>query len=237
MKRRSRSKSAPRYRHYKRTNQAAVTIHGKDIYLGEYDSEESHERYRRTLTELWSSTGDLKSKVRKSDDRVTISYLAVEYAKHAKSYYQKNGKPTSEWSIVQIVLKKLRAAYGSLPVEEFGPVRYKHFRQTFFIENLIRTTINHYMLHVKLMFEHGVEHELIPVECYQRLKCVGNLKQGRTEAKEPKKIKPVDDSVVEATMEKLTPVVRDMVVLQRLTGMRPGELTQDKTKVSATVLK
>jgi integrase len=34
----------------------------------------------------------------------------------------------------------------------------------------------------------------------------------------------VDDATVEATLPHLGPVVRDMVQLQRLTGMRPGEV-------------
>ncbi len=35
---------------------------------------------------------------------------------------------------------------------------------------------------------------------------------------------PVDDSIIEATLPHLQPVVADMVRLQRLTGARPGEI-------------
>src|SRR5690606_12856384 len=42
--------------------------------------------------------------------------------------------------------------------------------------------------------------------------------------KETAPVPPVDDAVVEATLPYLSPVVRDMVKLQRLTGARPGEI-------------
>jgi integrase len=53
---------------------------------------------------------------------------------------------------------------------------------------------------------------------------VPGLKKGRTTAREPKPIGPVEDVVVEATLPYLPEVVADMVRLQRLTGCRPGEV-------------
>ena len=53
-RKRSRRKSAPSYRLHKASNQAIVSIGGKMHYLGEYDSEESHQRYKQTLADHWS---------------------------------------------------------------------------------------------------------------------------------------------------------------------------------------
>ena len=48
--------------------------------------------------------------------------------------------------------------------------------------------------------------------------------RGRTEARETAPILPVDDAVVDATLPHLPAVVADMVRLQRLDRLRPGEV-------------
>jgi integrase len=53
---------------------------------------------------------------------------------------------------------------------------------------------------------------------------VPGLRHGKTTAREPEPILPVEDTVVEATLPHLPDVVADMVRLQRLTGARPGEI-------------
>jgi hypothetical protein len=75
---------------------------------------------------------------------------------------------------------------------EFGPVRYHSFRQTFINAKLARTTINKYMFHVRAMFKHAGKMESIPFEWYWRLKEVGNLIEGRSQAKETDDVLPVD---------------------------------------------
>ena len=47
---------------------------------------------------------------------------------------------------------------------------------------------------------------------------------GKSDARESYPVLPVDDATVEATLPHLDIVVSDMVRLQRLTGMRPGEV-------------
>ena len=43
------SRRPPKYSHHKKSGQAFVRINGKYVYLGEYDSQESHEEYDRLL--------------------------------------------------------------------------------------------------------------------------------------------------------------------------------------------
>jgi integrase len=59
---------------------------------------------------------------------------------------------------------------------------------------------------------------------YRALMAVVGLQRGRSEARETEPIKPVADTVVQATLPFLRPQVAAMVQLQRHTGMRPGEL-------------
>jgi integrase len=74
------------------------------------------------------------------------------------------------------------------------------------------------------MFKWGVAEELVAPEVYQALATVPGLRRGRTEAVERPPVAPVPPETVEATLPHLSTVVRAMVEVQRLTGMRPGEL-------------
>ena len=53
---------------------------------------------------------------------------------------------------------------------------------------------------------------------------LAGLKKGRSIARETRPVECVEDAVVEATLPHLPTIVADMVRLQRLTGMRPGEI-------------
>jgi integrase len=59
---------------------------------------------------------------------------------------------------------------------------------------------------------------------YHGLQSVTGLHQGRSEARETKPVGPVSDAIVEKTLAHLRPAVAAMVQLQRLAGMRPGEV-------------
>ena len=47
----SSSQRIPKYQHYNPRKCAKVRIDGRDIYLGPYDSPESHEKYRKVIAE------------------------------------------------------------------------------------------------------------------------------------------------------------------------------------------
>ncbi len=91
-------------------------------------------------------------------------------------------------------------------------------------DGLSRKTANQRIDRVKRMFKWGAASELIPAGIPQALSMVEGLKRGRSEARETAPVRPVEDTVVEATLPHLPEVVGDMVRLQRLTGMRPAEL-------------
>lgn len=70
----------------------------------------------------------------------------------------------------------------------------------------------------------GVTKKLVPVAVYQELATLEGLKKGRTAAPDPPPVRPVPADDLEKTLPQLSPVVRDMVTLQLLSGVRPGEL-------------
>jgi integrase len=59
---------------------------------------------------------------------------------------------------------------------------------------------------------------------FHGLQAVEGLKKGRSEAKDHEPIGPVADEDVDRVLPYLNDHVRGMVAVQRLTGMRPGEV-------------
>jgi integrase len=65
---------------------------------------------------------------------------------------------------------------------------------------------------------------MVPASVYHGLQAVEGLRKGRSQARETKPVRPVADDHVRAVLPFLLPPVRAMVEVQRLAGMRPGEV-------------
>jgi integrase len=74
-----------------------------------------------------------------------------------------------------------------------------------------------------MMFAWAVVHRLVNAEVHHALVAVEGLARGRSVARETDGVTPVAVGVVEDTLQHLPPVVRDVVELLLLTGMRCGE--------------
>lgn len=213
----------PKYRLHKKSGQAIVTLNGHDIYLGKYKSASSKRKYEQVTGE-WQSNG--RKLPLAKEQPVSISELCVSYVQKCRQHYQKNGKATSEYGAAKSVIRFFREQYGNTNASEFGPICFKAFRQRYIDRGLVRTTINHYMIHVLGVFQLALENEQVSFEVYHRLKCVKRLQKNRSQAKESTKRRAVELTRVEATLPFLSKVVADMVRLQMLTGMRPNEVCQ-----------
>ncbi|MHC4452704.1 MAG: tyrosine-type recombinase/integrase [Planctomycetota bacterium] len=110
--------------------------------------------------------------------------------------------------------------------DSFGPLALKACREEFLRKGQKRLTINQNVGRIKRMFRWAVEHELVSPTVAHGLDTVRGLKRGRTEAPEGEPVKPVPDAAVDAVLPHLSAAVRAMVELQRLTGMRSGEVVQ-----------
>jgi integrase len=217
--------SPPAYRLHKARNCAVVTVHGKNHYLGPYGSAASHEKYARLIAE-WRQNSQPKS-----DDLlvvghpdISINEMLLAYWRFAANYYAKDGKPTKELACVRDAILPLRELYGLSPVREFGPKALKAVRQHMIGKGLARSLINHRVSRIKRVFKWAVAEELVPPSIFHGLQAVSGLRFGRSEARETEPVRPVADGAVEAVLRYLTPTIAAMVRLQRLTGMRPGEV-------------
>ena len=89
---------------------------------------------------------------------------------------------------------------------------------------LSRALINKRVRSIVRVFRWAVSEDLIPPKVAEGLRTVEGLRKGFTDAREPRPVGPVTDADIKATLHHLSPVVADMVRLQRLTGARPSEI-------------
>jgi integrase len=213
------------------TGQGFVTLNGRDYYLGKHGTKESKAEYYRLIAE-WLAAG---RQLPDAKVAVTVAGVIAAYWPQAEAHYRRlDGTATNEIDNVRRSLRPLNHLYGTTPAAEFGPLKFKAVRQLMIdgYEHpkyghqppLCRGVVNKRMGRVKRMFRWAVENELVAGSVYHALKAVRGLQRGRTAAYEAPIVKPVARVVVEETLPILWPTLRDMVMLQLETGMRPGEM-------------
>lgn len=211
----------PKYSLHKATGQARVRIDGRTYYLGAFESAESHRKYDELIAK-WLSGENLTT-----PDALTIARLCVKYVEeHAKPYYRKNGRQTSELSAIRGALRPLINRYGRCRVVDFGPVKLKAVRQAMVDVGIVRKSINRNVGRIRRMFKWGVENELVPVQVHGALAAVVGLRHQRSEAKESEPVLPVPKDDIDAVKAHVSRQVWAMIQIQLATGMRPGEVRQ-----------
>ena len=155
----------------------------------------------------------------------TVAGLVREYLAHARRYYvSPDGEQSGEADRIEIALRPLIEHCPALPVERFGPLAPKEYRDRMIEANLCRSYVNKRVNMVRRMFRWAVEEELVPPSVFHGLQAVMGLRRGRSGAREGEPVRPIAEAWVRRTMEFMQPTVAAMVELQMLTGMRPGEL-------------
>lgn len=219
----------PSYRQHKRSGKAVVTLPDgcggrNDVQLGEYNSSESRERYVRVIAE-WEAAGRRRVVARAAQVGMSINHLAERFLERAERYYRRaDGSPTSEIANFKLSIRSLREMYGLTPATAFSPLKLKAVRQKMIDDDLCRGVINQRVGRIKTIFKWAVAEEIVPESVYRALECVRGLPSGRGEARETAPVGPVPAAYVEAVTAQVLPTVAAMIEIQRLSGMRPGEV-------------
>jgi integrase len=232
-------KKLPSYLLHKATGQARVRIDGRDHYLGEYGSDQSRIRYGNLIAKLAggqlvdpiapAKSGSAHKKSgsttsAEADPGPSVGELCLTFLGHAETHYVKNGVQTSEVHILRSVIRPLRELYGMIPAKDFGPLALKAVRAKMVELGWARTTVNAGMSRIRRIFKRAVEDELIEPAVLQKLQAVAPLLSGRTEAHDNAPRQAVGPKDIEAVRSLVSPVVRDLIDVQLLTGARSGEL-------------
>lgn len=230
----ARKPKPPAYSLHKPSGKAVVKlkVNGtrKSIYLGDYGSDDSREAYARIVADFLAGRPiTLPSPAGRSGEPVapptiTVGELAAKYEDHAKVYYVKGGKVTSETHIIHRAMEFLTAHHSDLRAEEFKLRDLKAVRSAMVDAKLARTTINKYCDRICRAYVWAAAEEWVPPMVAQSLALLPSLQAGRTKAPESPPIEPVDRAVVDLTIPHLPGPVADMVRLQLQAGLRPSEV-------------
>ncbi len=220
---RNRKPRVPVYQHHKARGLARVKVNGHDIYLGPYNSPESHQEYNRIIAELTSQAAAPPARKAARSSNISVAKLALAYIQWAEQNYAREGVPNREYAHIRTALRPLKDLYGLTRVADFGPIALKTVREQWIDAGHARSYINDHTARLKRMFKWGVENELVPPTIHQALQCVSGLRRGRG-GRETKKIRPVAQAHIGAVLKVASSPVAAMIQLQALTGMRPGEV-------------
>lgn len=170
-----------------------------------------------------------KPHVRNPEDPRTIKFLADGYQAYADRTFVKDGKPTGHASNVKYAMDELRNHYADLPVGDVDYPKIVSLLNSMIIGRngsriLSIKTVNGRLFCIKAAFHWGRGQGLVSAVTLSDVSAVDPLKSGRCAAKPIKVILPVSEAVIERTKKHLPAVVQDMIDVQTLTGMRPGEL-------------
>lgn len=142
---------------------------------------------------------------------LTVVEMAVQYMKHCRTYYRHpGGEPTGEAENVAGALRPLVYLFGTTAAASFGALAlgrvvdlmvsgYAHPEYGDQVP-LTRPGVNARLGRIKNAFGWAVSKELVPSSIREAVRSVKPLAPGRTEAKETPAVKPVPESVVEATL-------------------------------------
>ncbi len=212
--------AVPKYRRHKASGQAVVTIAGVDHYLGKFNSKPSRMLYDRLVGE-WLASG--RQGPPPSPDDMTVTELIARFWTHAKAFYRRaDGTPTETAANMRPALRELRNIYGTLAVDEFGPIALKAMQQRFVELGNSRRYVNDNIDRIRRMFRWGVSEELVEETTLRRLETVSGLRKGKSKAVDHPPVPPVCDTVVDRTLPELPEVIRAMVQIQRFTAAPPG---------------
>ncbi|QEG26532.1 site-specific tyrosine recombinase XerD [Gemmata obscuriglobus] len=199
-------------------------------YFGKYGSAEAATAYRRFAAE-WASGAYETLIAAGGPDGTSVASLFKAWVSHCERHYVKGGEQTSELTHVRAAARVAVSLYGNTPAQDFKPAMLRVCREEFVNGGLTRGVCNSYTARIVRCFRWCAAQSLVSETVYNTLKLVERLAPGRTKAPDRQRRKPTTDAQIESALacipnrspERRSRVVA-MVRLQRLTGMRPGEV-------------
>lgn len=213
---------APAYCLHKASGRAVVRLSGRDFYLGEHGSPESHERYAQ-LVSKWLSGGRSVLHLLHPPG-VVVAELVEAFDHWAREQYPDAPNGGQRRNILDALAPAVQL-FASTEVDRFGPMELRAVRQRMLDGGrLARTTINARINRIRFVWRWAVGHELAHPDTLARLRCVEPLRRGARGTRETPPVRGVAVAVVLATVPALADAVAAMVQVQLHTACRPGEV-------------
>ncbi len=183
---------------------------------GDYNSAESLAAFHR-LCQIVAVSGRLPEK---EPDLLTIAGLVDRFAEYAERRYAGSNEARN----LAYATLALMTMFAGTHAIKFGPQSLKAVRASIVEAGLCRNTANKRTRQIVSVFAWAVEEELIPPDVWQALKAVRPIPRGRDGAIDFEPVRPVDPEHYKATILCLPPRIKPAIEVQRMTGMRSGEL-------------
>jgi len=197
----------------------------RDITLGPCGSPEARAEYLRIVAEMEAGATGGAGGVGglAGTSGWSVAELCSQHLQWAQERYD-----ARQYGRIKTALGPVVELYGHTRVTEFGPVALKTVRARYVAAGYCRRLCNQMTDCVRLAWRHAAGAELVPAAVADALYVVAALHKrdkvgGRVPPDHPP-VPPVAEDILDKTVPHLLPVVADMVRLQRLTGMRPGEV-------------
>lgn len=218
---------APEMKHHKPSGTARVrwTENGKERVkvLGRWGTNEARYQYRRFVAEWAAGSAGGPAHA------ITLREVLTMWLAWGEQEYRKAGAWTSEVHIDRAAVAPALELYGDTPAAEFTPARLRAVRAVLVSRGLAVVTVNKYLSRIVHGLGWAVGQSLVNPDVPAALERVERLKPGRVASADRKPKSDVPAGVVTTTLAALRDngrgrLVRLAVELQRLTGMRPGEV-------------
>ena len=167
---------------------------------------------------------------------ITVAEVCCEFFSYANRHYRDaQGNPTSTLGNIKAAIRALRR-FDDVSAESFGPLMLETLMHQLVDEPIAhgphggqgrkrtRAGVNRIIKSVRFVFDWAASRELVPPAVPDALSKLRLLSRGRTTAPEGRRVQPVSDEVLNATLPHLPEMVRDMVLVQRFAACRPGEV-------------
>ena len=204
---------------------------GNRYYFGKWGTAEAHKKYKRFCAKLilgepiatpekaGHNVGNDGANVKKTGGMLVVE-LTVEFLKHHTPRLHKTHIMHFKSAVGYLV-----ELYGSMPVNDFSPKKLRAVRDLMVRRGrLCRKMVNSFTTRLVRIFTWGCEEEWVNPSVAGALKMVRHLPENEPGTFDHDEREPVPLDIIRRTLPFLIPTVATMVMLQYLTGMRPGEV-------------
>jgi len=214
----------PQYCRHRRSGTAYVNILRQQVQLGQYGTDESLAAYQRAITRL-RAAGPI-AVIKEGGREINCMEIVGAFTEWAAKRYT---RCPQQVDVFGVPCKRLLRLHAKTGVGNFGPVALKEVRSAMIADGLTRRAINGYIHRVRQIWRWAVENELIDESAWRRLLSVRALAEGEESVREAEPVEPGRWRQIRVVLRNCPRPVRQMVRLQILTGMRPGEVVQMRT--------
>jgi len=211
---------------HRKDGRAVVHWNGKMYTMGKSGTPEAKIAFHRFCIALTNQCGQNRPTyvppvVSNDRDEVSIRELAAAFLDYVIVH-----KTKPNYTHYRILIADfLVAIYGDVPASDFRPLLLRNLRDELIrSRRFCRRQINDYTRRIRTLFKWGSQMEYVDPSKALALSIVEPLEEGYVGTFDNPDREDVPDDVVRRTLPYLPPILRAMIMLQRLTGMRPSEI-------------